>query len=118
MAPRCRNDAAAAKGETMSECKAKHTTPDNIPDTHWRCPKCGTDADDGFVIDILDEDVASNCTKLHVDDTINCWPCGYTTTGAKYAAAYRKKAALAPCPHCRGTGYVKAAAKDAPKRKK
>ena len=93
--------------KVQQACFAKHTRP-QIPDSDWRCPKCGATANDdkAFIIEEINDRASENCGLLHENDEISCWNCKYYTTGKKLAAAYAKQKALVPCPACKGTGYV------------
>ena len=89
-------------------CTEKHTKPD-IPDDAWKCPSCGIGADHksgGFVIDM---DSLDACEKLHDNDSVSCYGCGYGTTGRAFARQYAKSVGLVPCKHCKGAGMVKKA---------
>ena len=77
----------------------------------WRCPKCG-----GVETFIYDPD----CTyiDMETDDwllasaPIDCENksagCSYGTTVGRFFSSLSKALDLVPCPHCRGTGMIKA----------
>ena len=90
-------------------CGAKHTKP-QIPDDAWKCPKCGAKADSEkpFVIEDGPEDHAEDCALLHEEDYAFCENCGYGANGKTLARQYARAASLVSCPHCKGTGMVKA----------
>jgi rubredoxin len=86
-------------------CPAKHTKV-QVPDSDWKCPKCGEKANgkDGFVIG---DGPAMDCELLHADDSVECYKCGYGGSGAAFSRLYAKAQNLVPCEHCKGTGTVK-----------
>lgn len=94
-----------AEGEEVN-CNGKHTR-FQIPEGEWKCPKCGTDNDDGeFFIDETGEGVDYDCTDLHVDDFVVCKGCGYEGTGQAVANAIKKKINQVPCPCCKGKAFM------------
>jgi Zn finger protein HypA/HybF involved in hydrogenase expression len=86
-------------------CKAKHT-PFQPPEGEWHCPKCGVDADGGFIIMSSVDDADPDCTLLHPEDEIECSNCGSDWSGTEIARALKKKSNAVPCPHCRGRGWM------------
>ena len=91
-------------------CSVKHTKY-QPNDDEWRCPKCGVGSQDGereetgFVIDD-GADESGECEKLHDEDDLLCYKCGYACSGKSFANYVVKKNSLVPCPCCKGTGYV------------
>lgn len=83
-------------------CAAKHTK--YQPTTEeFECPACAAKAGD-FAID---EGPNMECEKLHDEDYINCYKCGYGTSGKKYATKIAKAKNMIPCPRCKGNGMIK-----------
>jgi hypothetical protein len=85
-------------------CNRKHTKYQPT-DEQWRCPNCGA-GNESFYID--NDDSASDCGLLHVDDTIVC-DCGQIWSGKQLAQIMRRiyKNGVKRCPHCNGTGWTK-----------
>jgi hypothetical protein len=70
-----------------------------ICDDHWKCPNCGavahpSDSEDGLIYE-PDEGF------------VNCYVCGKGWTVKEIERKIVKKTNLVPCPHCKGTGFVK-----------
>lgn len=86
-------------------CTAKHTKYDPSG-AEWACPKCGANADQGFLIEEPAETAGERCEKLHDDDVIYCEKCDYTTTGKKFSAFIIKQRNLITCPCCKGKGLI------------
>lgn len=84
-----------------SKCELKHTALNPTGDD-WRCPKCGAGTGDW----VIDESLAFDCEKLHVDDHLACYKCEYGTSGGAFARRVMKAKNLIPCPHCAGRGVV------------
>lgn len=94
-------------------CAATHTK-FQPTDEQWKCPRCGTGTEyeedgqtrDGMIVMDADETCDSDCILLHSKDLVACMRCGGEWTGKRLAALLQRKANLAPCGHCNGTGLV------------
>jgi len=89
-------------------CAGKHTKY-QPNEEEFKCPKCGKKPPEGLIIDEIYQEAegAGDCDKLHPDDFLSCYACGYGTNGQAFANACQKKANMVPCPHCKGRGFVK-----------
>lgn len=94
----------------MSEviCGAKHTT-FQPTDDQWHCPGCGKGSE-SFAIDENAEGSNDDCVKLHADDTVHCYACEFTASGASLAKRMMKALHRQICPTCKGEGTVPAKA--------
>lgn len=90
------------------DCNAKHT-PYQPTEDEWKCPKCGAGVNEGngFMIDSEADGVNGECTKIHMEDELRCFECGYVSYGKAFAARLQKLHNLVPCSCCKGTGLVK-----------
>ena len=84
-------------------CKRKHVKYEPTEED-WRCPKCHKGCE-SFTLDSELSD--GECELLHEDDTVQCFECGYTSTGKKISALFAKKNNVVTCPCCKGKGWVK-----------
>lgn len=89
----------------MDKCFAKHTKY-QPSDDDWVCPKCGADSS-SFVINDHAEGASEDCGKLHVQDNVECFSCGYGGSGRSVSSLMAKTANLVICSCCNGAGYVK-----------
>lgn len=89
----------------METCNAKHVI-FQPNDEQWKCPKCSSDADNGFVIYSSQEDADSDCGLIHPNDEIQCDNCGSLWYGTKLSSILAKKNNVVPCPTCKGKGCV------------
>jgi len=89
-------------------CPAKHTKYQPT-EAEWKCPRCLATFDSKKPFYVQEPvDGTEDCLKLHCDDFLFCDTCGYSATGKSFAAQIVKAKNLKPCPHCNGTGLVKA----------
>lgn len=86
----------------MKACTRKHTKY-QVPDEHWKCPKCGSGEGDFFVEFAVDDE---DCEILHDDDDVICSQCDYSASGRSYSRLMSKGLHLVKCPHCKGSGYI------------
>lgn len=86
----------------MESCKRKHIK-NPIPETDWKCPKCGKDSEH-FAL----WDADASCEKEHPDDYASCTNCGYEATLQTVTKNYWKEKNIkwVKCPHCKGKGVV------------
>ena len=92
----------------MSEvvCGAKHTQ-FQPTDEQWLCPGCGAN-NESFHIDENASDAVEGCEKIHDQDVVHCFKCGYSATGKTLSAKMKKKYNHVTCPTCKGHGTVPA----------
>lgn len=93
---------ATNEGLISMQCNSRHTKYQPT-DEEWKCPKCGRGNESFWIDEEFGED---GCDKLHDDDTIRCFQCGYDTTGKAFAASIQLKKNLVTCPCCKGSGLV------------
>lgn len=88
-------------------CGAKHTTYQPSIE-EWRCPKCGSEPRDGFILETFNDDIGSHedCEALHREDELSCECCDRRISGTAFARAAMKKANRVACPHCKGHGFL------------
>jgi Zn finger protein HypA/HybF involved in hydrogenase expression len=94
--------------EIEKNCPAKHTKFQPSMQ-EWRCPKCGSDSDKGFVIDDHPDSAFGNCGLLHEEDDVVCEVCEGGWSGKKVAQLIATKLDKKPCPCCKGEGYMSSA---------
>jgi rubredoxin len=87
----------------MSSCSKLHIK-NPIPDSDWKCPKCGADNSNFAIWDIIHED----CDADHSDDYASCNKCGYGATLGTITKNYWKNKGIEwiKCPHCKGSGKI------------
>lgn len=90
---------------TPPKCPAKHTKY-NPTQEEFKCPECGAPVG-CFVVDEPAEDALDTCAKLHADDVLHCYKCGYKISAPRFVSRIVKEKNLVPCPTCKGRGVVK-----------
>lgn len=88
-------------------CGAKHTTYQPSRE-EWRCPKCGSEPRDGFILETFSDDIGSHedCEALHIADELSCERCNRRISGTDFSQAAMEKANRVACPHCKGHGFL------------
>lgn len=84
-------------------CTRKHCRY-QVPDELFFCPKCGLGPEeDGLVLEPAVED---ECEKMHDDDWVMCYHCGYEASARAFSRLIARQQNLVTCPTCKGKGMI------------